>query len=143
MKLHVDLKERGYDIVMERGVLHRLAQEVDLNRNVLLVSDSKVPVQWIEAVKEQCPHCVVKIVPSGEESKSFAVWEELLSCMLEHHFLRSDLVIALGGGVVGVEDSGREIFLRSDQPSIGRKYIFFPNLDLHRGSCIHLSGSPG
>lgn len=24
MKLHVDLKERGYDIVMERGVLHRL-----------------------------------------------------------------------------------------------------------------------
>ena len=101
MKLHVDLKERGYDIVMERGVLHRLAQEVDLNRNVLLVSDSKVPVQWIEAVKEQCPHCVVKIVPSGEESKSFAVWEELLSCMLEHHFLRSDLVIALGGGVVG------------------------------------------
>ncbi len=101
MKLHVDLKERGYDIVMERGVLHRLAQEVDLNRNVLLVSDSKVPVQWIDAVKEQCPHCVVKIVPSGEESKSFAVWEELLSCMLEHHFLRSDLVIALGGGVVG------------------------------------------
>ena len=63
MKLHVDLKERGYDIVMERGVLHRLAQEVDLNRNVLLVSDSKVPVQWIDAVKEQCPHCVVKIVP--------------------------------------------------------------------------------
>lgn len=101
MKLHVDLKERGYDIVMERGVLHRLAQEVDLNRNVLLVSDSKVPAQWIDAVKEQCPHCVVKIVPSGEESKSFAVWEELLSCMLEHHFLRSDLVIALGGGVVG------------------------------------------
>ena len=32
MKLHVDLKERGYDIVMERGVLHRLAQEVDLSR---------------------------------------------------------------------------------------------------------------
>ena len=51
MKLHVDLKERVYDIVMERGVLHRLAQEVDLNRNVLLVSDSKVPVQWIDAVK--------------------------------------------------------------------------------------------
>lgn len=101
MKLHVDLKERGYDIILERGILHRLAQEINVDRNVLLVSDSKVPKQWIEIVKEQCPHCVVKIVPSGEESKSFAVWEELLTCMLENHFLRSDLVIALGGGVVG------------------------------------------
>ena len=53
MKLHVDLKERGYDIVMERGVLHRLAQEVDLNRNVLLVSDSKVPSRTVSALCRQ------------------------------------------------------------------------------------------
>lgn len=101
MKLHVDLKERGYDIVMERGVLKRLAQMIDVERKVLLVSDSKVPAQWVDLVKSQCPHCYVKIVPAGEASKSFAVWEELLSYMLENRFLRSDLVIALGGGVVG------------------------------------------
>ncbi len=101
MKLHVDLKERGYDIIMERGVLNRLAQEIDLERNILLVTDSKVPEQWIDSIKKQCPHCIVKVVPSGEESKSFHVWEDLLTCMLEHHFLRNDLIIALGGGVVG------------------------------------------
>ena len=101
MKLHVDLKERGYDIVLQRGVLKKLASEINVERNVLLVSDSKVPKQWIDLIASHCPHCIVKIVASGEESKSFAVWEELLACMLEHHFLRSDLVIALGGGVVG------------------------------------------
>lgn len=101
MKLHVNLKERGYDIVLQRGILHQIAEEIDVDRNVLLVSDTNVPAKWIDIVQQQCPHCVVKIVNSGEESKSFAVWEDLLTCMLQHHFLRSDLVIALGGGVVG------------------------------------------
>ena len=74
MKLHVDLKERGYDIVLQRGVLKKLASEINVERNVLLVSDSKVPKQWIDLIASQCPHCIVKIVASGEESKSFAVW---------------------------------------------------------------------
>lgn len=101
MKLHVDLKERGYDIVLERGVLNRIAEEIDVGRRILLVSDSGVPAKWVELVRAQCPDCVVKIVRSGEEAKSFPVWEELLLCMKEHHFVRKDLVIALGGGVVG------------------------------------------
>ena len=100
-KLHVDLKERGYDIVLGHGILKRLAEEIDVGRRVLLVSDTKVPDRWIQLVRSQCPDCVVKIVESGEGAKSFAVWEELLLCMLAHHFVRTDLVIALGGGVVG------------------------------------------
>ena len=100
MKLHVDLKERGYDIVLERGVLNRIAEEIDVGRRILLVSDSGVPAKWVKLVRAQCPDCVVKIVRSGEEAKSFPVWEELLLCMKEHHFVRKDLVIALGGGVV-------------------------------------------
>lgn len=101
MKLHVDLKERGYDIVLERGVLKRLAKEVNVNRKVLLVSDRGVPQQWVDMVREQCADCTVEIVGAGEEAKSFAVWEGLLLTMLRAHFTRGDLVIALGGGVVG------------------------------------------
>ena len=73
MKLHVDLKERGYDIVLERGVLNRIAEEIDVGRRILLVSDSGVPAKWVELVRAQCPDCVVKIVRSGEEAKSFPV----------------------------------------------------------------------
>lgn len=32
MKLHVDLKERGYDIVLQRGVLKKLASEINVEQ---------------------------------------------------------------------------------------------------------------
>ena len=43
MKLHVDLKENGYDILMEHGILYRLNDYIDLNRKVMIVTDSGVP----------------------------------------------------------------------------------------------------
>ncbi len=101
MQLQVNLTQNSYDIVIERGVLHRIAQYADLNRKVLVISDDGVPEQYVQTVLEQCPQGYAQIVKQGEGAKSLAVYEQLCQTLLELNFTRSDCIIALGGGVIG------------------------------------------
>lgn len=101
MKLTVNLQEKSYDIVIERGILHRIGEYANLNRKVLIISDDGVPVQYIQTVLAQCPQGFAHIVQQGEGAKSFPVYQELCEVLLAHRFSRTDCIIALGGGVVG------------------------------------------
>ncbi len=101
MNLHLDLKENGYDIVVERGALTRAGGLLKLDRRVLIVTDEGVPAQYAERLAAQCGTPFVETVPQGEGSKSFAILERLCTRMLCEGFTRSDCVAAVGGGVVG------------------------------------------
>ena len=101
MKLHVDLKENGYDILMEHGILYRLNDYIDLNRKVMIVTDSGVPEAYANIVREQCKKGYVHVIEQGEDSKDLAVFKEINEDLLAHKFSRKDCVVALGGGVVG------------------------------------------
>ncbi len=39
MRLHVDLKENGYDIILEHGVLYHSNDYIDLNRKVMIITN--------------------------------------------------------------------------------------------------------
>ena len=40
MNVHMDLKENSYDILVERGILNRAGEILNLKRRVLVVTDS-------------------------------------------------------------------------------------------------------
>ena len=101
MILHMDLPQNGYDIILERGVLHRAGELLSLDRRVLIVTDDGVPAQYAATVAAQCKEPTVVTVGMGEGSKSFATLERLCRTMLERGFTRTDCVVAVGGGVVG------------------------------------------
>ena len=101
MKLHVNLKENSYDIIVERGCLSRAGEYLNLQRRVLIVTDSGVPNEYAKMVAKQCKEPVVFTVEPGEDSKSMKRFEQLLQKMLESGFSRKDCVVAVGGGVVG------------------------------------------
>ncbi len=101
MKLFVDLKEQGYDIVIERGALNNLDSYLDLNRKVLIVTDTGVPEEYSKKVLEFCRYGYIVTIPQGERSKSFDTYKMLLEHMVEKSFTRTDCVVAVGGGVVG------------------------------------------
>ena len=101
MKLQVQLTHKTYDIFIEHGVLQRVGEFTDLNRKVLIISDDGVPREYAETVLKQCPKGTVHIVKQGEGAKSFPVYESLCKTLLEQGFSRTDLIIALGGGVIG------------------------------------------
>ena len=103
MTIHMSLNEaaRDYDILVERGLLARAGQHLNLNRRVLVVTDSGVPAAYAEAIAAQCKYAVIHTVEQGEASKSLETFGLLLGVMLEHGFSRKDCVVAVGGGVVG------------------------------------------
>lgn len=101
MKLTVDLKEHSYDIIIERGVLSRVSEYINCNRKVFVVTDEGVPKTYLQTVLAQCKEGYSYVVMQGEGAKSFPVYEELCRVLLQHNFTRKDLVIGLGGGVVG------------------------------------------
>ena len=101
MLIPVKTATGGYDIVLERGVLSRAGEWFNLNRRVLIVTDSGVPAQYAETVATQCADATVITIPQGEASKCSERFLELLGALTEKGFTRTDCVVAVGGGVVG------------------------------------------
>ncbi len=99
--IHMDLGPDSYDIVVERNLLEKAGQHLNLNRRVLIVTDTGVPAAYGQILAKQCRQSVICTVEAGEDSKSLPVFEKLLQTMLDNHFSRQDCVVALGGGVVG------------------------------------------
>ena len=101
MTIHMDLGRDSYDILIERDILAKAGQHLNLNRRVLVVTDTVVPEIYAKTLAGQCRNSVICTVETGEGSKSLTVFGQLLQTMLEHDFSRKDCVVAVGGGVVG------------------------------------------
>lgn len=101
MIIHMNLGEDSYDIVVERGVLANANQHLNLNRRVLVVTDTGVPEKYAKTLVAQCKEGIICTLEMGEASKSLDVFGKLLQMMLDHGFSRNDCVVAVGGGVVG------------------------------------------
>jgi 3-dehydroquinate synthase len=106
--VHVDVPEQSYDVVVGTGLLelagHRL-REVSTARRVALITDSEVASLFgvrVSVALTGAGFDVVDIsVPAGESSKSWPVAGSLLEELAKAGLGRTDLVVALGGGVVG------------------------------------------
>ena len=87
------------DVVIGKGLINDLAKYINLDRKVLIISDSGIPKECIKAVSKQCKECYVRNFPKGEANKNIDNFELLLFALTDKQFTRNDLIIALGGGV--------------------------------------------
>lgn len=101
MSVRVELGEKSYDIIIDRGALARAGELLNLNRKVLIVTDSGVPEIYSKTVAACCADAKIVTFVQGEQAKCFANLETLCREMLSHGMTRSDCVVAVGGGVVG------------------------------------------
>ncbi len=101
MTIHMNLGDDSYDILVKRGILANANEHLDLNRRVLIVTDSGVPEAYAKTVAQQCKEGIICTVEEGESSKSLETFGKLLQTMLDRGFSRKDCVVAVGGGVVG------------------------------------------
>ncbi len=101
MRIPVKTAFDGYDITIERGVLARAGEICNLNRRVLIVTDSGVPTAYAATVAKQCAAPQLVTIPMGEASKCAAQFLHLLCTLTQNGFTRTDCVVAVGGGVVG------------------------------------------
>ncbi|HAM46799.1 MAG TPA: 3-dehydroquinate synthase [Alphaproteobacteria bacterium] len=104
----VALGDRSYPIHIGPGLLadlgNRLAPFLKRNR-VALVTDRNVADLHLAAAEAALRAagiaCVTQILPPGEQTKNFATLERLLDWLLAEKIERGDLILALGGGVIG------------------------------------------
>src|SRR5262245_42179088 len=106
--VRVDLAERSYDIAIGRGLLARLGTRVAALRPgaaAAIVTDETVARHHLTAAEAALAAAGVRtariVVPPGEASKSWPMLERVCDVLLAERIERRDLVVALGGGVIG------------------------------------------
>jgi len=104
----VNLGSRSYDIIVGPNALGALGEGLDLllSRSfVVIVTDENVAKHHLARTKDALGAagiaCEAIILPAGEATKSFTQLEFLTGQLLELGVERSDVIVALGGGVIG------------------------------------------
>ncbi len=108
IKVSVDLGARSYDILIGRGLIAQIGDELARrlpNTRAVIVTDETVArlhlTQLHAALRTKGIDQATVTVPAGEESKSFAMLTKVVDGILASRAERNDIVIAFGGGVVG------------------------------------------
>jgi len=97
-----------YDIVFTTD-FEKLGEEVSAlgfnGRNICIFTDSNVEKLYLNDVSMALSKCSDKVVsfviPAGEENKNLDEIRKVYDFLAKKHFDRHDLLVALGGGVVG------------------------------------------
>ncbi len=104
----VALGDRAYDIIIGRDVLQSLGTRVAALRpgvRTAIVTDRNVARHWLEKTQSSLAAAGIGashvIVEEGEGSKTYFGLEKVSEALIAAKIERNDLVIALGGGVVG------------------------------------------
>lgn len=97
-----------YDIYITKGFEELQAQlsKAGLEeKKIAIITDSQVGPIYVdsvtEAIKENATEVVSFSFKAGESSKNLDTINQIYDFLLENNFTRSDVLIALGGGVVG------------------------------------------
>lgn len=99
--IHLSLEGGGYDITVGQDLLSRADEFFNLDRRVLIVTDTGVPREYSQKIKDKCRECRIFTFEAGEERKSLHTLEAIFAEMLDFGMQRGDCVVAVGGGVSG------------------------------------------
>jgi len=106
--VRVDLGPRSYDVLVGQDLIASIGRHVTSRLDscrAAIVTDRNVARHYLEPVGASLAGEGIEttdiILAPGESSKSFAVLESVVGELLRSRLERGDLVVALGGGVVG------------------------------------------
>ena len=108
MTVDVALGERAYDIVIGRDVLPSLGARIAALRpgaRTAIVTDRNVAKHWLERPRPRCRRPAspprASLSRKARARKPMPACEQVSEALIAAKIERNDLVIALGGGVVG------------------------------------------
>ncbi len=106
MELTVNLGADTYPIYIENNILERSGEYISRffsGKKIMIISDDNVfPLYGSKLISSLTSYeCHSLVLPHGETTKSFQTLPRIYSELLKAKLTRSDLIIALGGGVIG------------------------------------------
>ncbi|MDQ2092735.1 3-dehydroquinate synthase [Rhodalgimonas zhirmunskyi] len=107
-QVHVDLGTRSYDILIGPGLLSQAGAHIAplLNRpRVAVLTDETVSALHLDTLRDGLAANGISMtslaLPAGESTKSWPQFSRAVDWLLEQQVERNDMVVALGGGVIG------------------------------------------
>lgn len=92
---------KPYMVTIENG-LTNFHYEVDESRKVCIVTDENVAPLYLDAVAKLFRAKVYSLIfEQGEKTKSLDSYVRLIKFLQQNDFTRQDVIVALGGGVIG------------------------------------------
>ncbi len=106
--LVVELGERSYPILIKKGLMNEVnveIQKIYKGKKIFILTDKNVNSYYGDKIKS----CLVNsgydvkimALEAGEETKAFSTLPLIYNELLDFKITRSDLIITLGGGVIG------------------------------------------
>ncbi|OOM77099.1 3-dehydroquinate synthase [Clostridium sp. BL-8] len=106
--LVVELGERSYPILIKKGLMNEVNVEIEKiykGKKIFILTDKNVNSYYGDKIKS----CLVNsgydvkimALEAGEETKAFSTLPVIYNELLDFKITRSDLIITLGGGVIG------------------------------------------
>src|SRR5215213_1968993 len=106
--LPISLGTRAYDIAIGRGLVAEVGKRIAALKpgaSAAIVTDETVAARHLKTAEAALAAANVRsssiVVPPGEKTKSWQMVEHVCDRLLDARIERNDVVIALGGGVVG------------------------------------------
>ena len=107
-RVEVALGARAYSIVIGSDVLDEAGAEIAKiapGANCAVVTDAEVAPLYLDRLTTSLEQAGLRstsiVCPPGEGTKSYAEFARVADALIEAHIERKDIVIALGGGVIG------------------------------------------
>lgn len=106
--LVVDLNERSYPIIIKKGLMDEVNLEIKKvfkGKKIFILTDKNVEYHYGDKIKSSLVNegydVKLMALEPGEETKSFNTLPLIYNEFLDFKLTRSDLIITLGGGVIG------------------------------------------
>ncbi|MGO5359296.1 3-dehydroquinate synthase [Anaerofustis sp. LCP19S3_F7] len=107
-KIHVNLNEKSYDIIIKEDILKSLSEEIKKvykGEKLFIITDDIVARFYLDKVinnlKDGGFSVDYIILPNGEKTKSIESLEPIYNALIDFNMTRKDMIITLGGGVIG------------------------------------------
>ena len=92
---------KSYNIYIGDKILDNVEKLISFPNKTLIITDDNIPDSIITKVSLKANNCYIYKIKPGENSKTIESYVSIMNTLITNEFSRSDLVIAIGGGVVG------------------------------------------
>ena len=105
-KVHVSASTKEYDVTVGAGLNYgECLKEIHSPCKLMIVSDDTVAGLYLDSAMQSFTDAGFTVesyvFPHGEQSKNLSVAEKLMEKLVDKGITKTDLLVALGGGVVG------------------------------------------
>lgn len=101
-KIHVETG-KAYDVLVEKGISRQISKLIESEKydKIAVITDEKVGKLYADQIASEVNAVAVLTFPCGEKHKTMDTVSDLLEKLARLKLTRGDLIVALGGGIVG------------------------------------------